>query len=343
MNRNGIIGKDNFHKGITVNLDKLARIDLNLLVILQVLIEEQSVTRAASRLNLSQSALSKSLNRLRDTLEDPLFQRTSHGLKPTAHALALAKILPSVLQDLYQITQPPTFTPETSHRKFSFSMVESAYETLIPSFIGSLLNQAPDIQLDSYLWTGQSFNDLQQGQIDFGIAGRDLHPQSEFSVGKLPEGIEHQTLFKDQQVCLVRNGHPVLKAVEDTDWTLDHYLALSHVQVRCEGKEWWALDYFLADLGYHRKINATVPDFYGAASVCAHTDLIFTLPSSFASHALKLYPLTQLPLPFEFMPMAYVLLWHERNNQDKGHQWIRETICQSIQQAGLPYQPAPVA
>lgn len=72
MNRNGIIAKDNFPKGITVNLDKLARIDLNLLVILQVLIEEQSVTRAASRLNLSQSALSKSLNRLRDTLEDPL-------------------------------------------------------------------------------------------------------------------------------------------------------------------------------------------------------------------------------------------------------------------------------
>ena len=81
MNRNGIIAKDNFPKGITVNLDKLARIDLNLLVILQVLIEEQSVTRAASRLNLSQSALSKSLNRLRNTLEDPLFQRSFSWFK----------------------------------------------------------------------------------------------------------------------------------------------------------------------------------------------------------------------------------------------------------------------
>lgn len=157
-----------------MNLDKLARIDLNLLVILQVLLEEQSVTRAAYRLNLSQSALSKSLNRLRETLDDPLFQRTSHGLKPTAHAMALSKILPNTLQDLYQLTLPPIFDPATSSRKFTFSMVESAYETLIPSFIGSLLQQAPSIKLDSYLWTGQSFHDLQQGQIDFGIAGRDL-------------------------------------------------------------------------------------------------------------------------------------------------------------------------
>ena len=316
-----------------MNLDKLARIDLNLLVILQVLLEEQSVTRAAYRLNLSQSALSKSLNRLRETLDDPLFQRTSHGLKPTAHAMALSKILPNTLQDLYQLTLPPIFDPATSSRKFTFSMVESAYETLIPSFIGSLLQQAPSIKLDSYLWTGQSFHDLQQGQIDFGIAGRDLHPQTGLDNNKPPEGLVQHTLYEDKQVCLVRNDHPILQAVKQQDWTLERYLSMAHVQVRCEGKEWWALDYHLADRGHHRNISATVPDFYGAASVCAHTDLIFTLPSSFASHALKLYPLTQLILPFEFLPMAYVLLWHERNNQDKGHQWMRETISLSVKKA----------
>lgn len=313
-----------------MNFDKLARIDLNLLVILQVLLEEQSVTRAAHRLNISQSALSKSLNRLRNTLEDPLFQRTSHGLKPTAHALALSQNLANSLHDIYQLTLPPTFNPAQSNRKFSFSMVESAYETLLPSFIGSLLNQAPNIKLDSYLWTGQSFHDLQQGQVDFGIAGRDIHPQLNSEKDRLPEGLVQQTLYTDEQVCLVRNSHPILKQIQEGGWDLESYLSLSHVQVRCEGKEWWALDYHLADMGHHRNINAIVPDFYGAASVCAHTDLIFTLPSSFASHALKLYPLTQLSLPFEFMPMAYVLLWHERNNQDQGHQWIRETICQSV-------------
>lgn len=316
-----------------MNLDNLARVDLNLLVILQVLLEEQSVTRAAHRLHLSQSAVSKSLNRLREALDDPLFQRTAHGLKPTAHALALRQKLLPVLQNLYQLTQPPTFHPASSQRHFTFSMVESAYETLIPYFIGPLLQQAPSVKLDSYVWTEKSMQDLQQGQIDFGIAGRDIHPQSDFKIEHVPEGIEYQTLFNDHQVCLVRKNHPILKVIESGEWDQTQYLRMSHVQVRCEGNDWWALDYYLANLGLHRNLSTTVPDFYGAASVCAHTDLIFTLPSSFAIHAQKLYSLESIPLPFDFMPMAYVFLWHERNNQEPGHQWFRHLIFNSVDNA----------
>ncbi|WP_285163657.1 LysR family transcriptional regulator [Shewanella goraebulensis] len=313
-----------------MNIDNLAKIDLNLLVILQVLLEEQSVTRAASRLHLSQSALSKSLNRLRVTLDDPLFQRTAHGLKPTAHAVQLGHQLPQILQTLHQLTQPPTFVPASSHQHFSFSMVESAYETLLPYFIGRILHDAPNVKLDSYVWTEKSMQDLQLGQIDFGIAGRDTHPQADLKIEQLPDGIEHQTLFKDKQVCLVRKGHPMLDVIRNKKWDLDTYLSMSHVQVRCEGNDWWALDYHLADLNLRRQISTTVPDFYGAASICAHSDLIFTLPSSFARHAVKLYPLEEIPLPFEFMPMAYVLLWHERNSQAPGHLWLRNIICESV-------------
>ncbi|MCG9697884.1 LysR family transcriptional regulator [Shewanella sp. Isolate11] len=316
-----------------MNLDNLARIDLNLLVILQVLLEECSVTRAANRLHLSQSALSKSLNRLRDTLGDPLFIRTAHGLKPTAHAAQLGQQLPSMLQGLYQLTQPPQFIPAESHRQFSFAMVESAYETLIPYFIGPLLDNAPNLRLDSYLWTEASIAGLQQGQIDFGITGRDMHPQSDLIIDRLPEGIAHQTLFTDHQVCLVRQQHPLLDHIQAGHWDLELYLSMSHVQVRCEGNEWWALDYHLANLGHRRHLSTTVPDFYGAASVCAHSDLIFTLPSSFASHAQKLYSLVELPMPIPFSTLAYVLLWHERNHDEPGHKWIRETICKSVAQA----------
>ncbi len=316
-----------------MHLDNLARIDLNLLVILQVLLEEQSVTRAASRLHLSQSALSKSLNRLRDTLGDPLFLRTAHGLKPTAHAVQLGQKLPNMLQGLYQLTQPPGFIPASSNRQFSFAMVESAYETLIPYFIGPLLIAAPNLKLDSYVWMEKSMQALQQGQIDFGMTGRDLHPQSDFQLKRLPEGIAHQTLFTDHQICLVRENHPVLTAIRNGNWNLDIYLEMYHVQVRCEGNDWWALDYHLAEQGQHRRISTTVPDFYGAASICAHSDLIFTLPTSFAQHAKKLYSLVELPLPIEFSPLAFVLLWHERNNDEPGHRWIRKTICKSVADA----------
>ncbi|WP_394129395.1 LysR family transcriptional regulator [Shewanella maritima] len=316
-----------------MHIDNLSRIDLNLLVILQVLFEEQSVTRAASRLHVSQSSLSKSLNRLRTTLDDPLFQRTAHGLKPTAHAIALGQQLPNLLQNLYQITQPPIFDPYNSHRNFSFSMVESAYETLLPLFIGSVLKQAPNLSLDTYLWNEKSLQDISLGQVDFGITGRDLSPLADARFDNMPEGIEHQTLFKDNQVCLVRKHHPILDKIAQGDWDLTGYLSLFHVQVRCEGNNWWAIDYHLAESNHRRNISVTVPDFYGAASICAHTDLIYTLPSSFAKHASKLYPLEVVPLPFEFMPMAYVLLWHERNNQEPGHQWFRQIISQQIQHA----------
>ncbi|MBT1445235.1 LysR family transcriptional regulator [Shewanella sp. JM162201] len=312
-----------------MQLDKLARIDLNLLVVLQVLLEEQSVTRAGVRLNLSQSALSKSLNRLRDLLGDPLFSRTAHGLKPTAHALALAKQLPDILQALYQLTRPPHFDPASSTRSFSFAMVESAYETLIPGFIGPLLETAPGLRLNSYMWSEKSLSDLQLGQIDLGIDGIDLKPQSDLGIDSLPEGICHQILYHDIQLCLVRKGHPALALAARGEWDLEYYLALKHVQVRCEGNDWWALDYHLAQNGKQRHLCATVPDFYGAASVCAHTDLVFTLPQSFARHASKLYGLEMLPLPFEFMPLAYVLLWHQRNDGDPGHRWLRELITQS--------------
>ncbi|WP_028773576.1 LysR substrate-binding domain-containing protein [Shewanella waksmanii] len=324
-----------------MSLDNLARIDLNLLVILQVLLEEHSVTRAANRLHLSQSALSKSLNRLRETLDDPLFIRTAHGLKPTAHAVQLSQQLPDMLQRLHQLTQPPSFIPANSTRQFSFAMVESAYETLMPYFIGPLLNNAPNLRLDTYFWLEQSMPALQQGQIDFGIAGRDLHPQSDFRVEQLPEGIAHQTLFTDHQVCLVRQDHPILSTVQQGQWNLAVYLEMSHVQVRCEGNEWWALDYHLATQGHRRRLSTTVPDFYGAASICAHSDLIFTLPSSFARHASKLYPLVELPLPIKFLPLAYVLLWHERNNDEPGHKWIRQTICQKVAEAFRDNHDAP--
>lgn len=315
-----------------MHLPYLAKIDLNLLVTLQILLEEESATRAAKRLHLSPSALSKSLNRLREALDDPLFLRTAHGLKPTAHALQLKLKLPDILQSLYQLTLPPTFIATTSQRQFSFAMVESAYQTLLPSYIGPLLKKAPNISLDSYAWNETSMQDLLQGKIDFGITARDLHPTSDYRLNNIPTGINQTTLFTDKQICLVRKNHPILDKVKKGQWNIEAYLKMKHVQVRCEGNDWWALDSHLATSNQHRHISSTLPDFYGAASVCAHSDLIFTLPSNFVAHAQKLYPLVKVPLPVAFSALAYVLLWHQRNDDEPGHKWIREIVCSSVRE-----------
>jgi DNA-binding transcriptional LysR family regulator len=316
-----------------MNIDKLMRIDLNLLVVLQVLLEEESVTRAAVRLNLSQSALSKSLTRLRTSLQDPLFTRTAHGLKPTTHALQLQQTLPNLLQGLYQLTQAPSFDPASSDRHFSISMLESAYATLLPSFIAPLLKQAKHLHIDVLNWKEGSIQALQQGKVDFGITGIDFYDDQRLKTQNLPDGINHSILFNDHQTCLVNEHHPVLKEVENGTWNMESYLQHSHLQVCCEGDKWWAIDYFLEKQGKQRKIISTLPDFYGGASVCAHSDLIFTLPSNFVPHAKKLYSLKQIPLPFEFNEMAYALLWHQRNSDEPGHKWIRELICNSVANA----------
>ena len=313
-----------------MNLDKLMRIDLNLLVVLQVLLEEESVTRAASRLNLSQSALSKSLNRLRSSLQDPLFSRTAHGLKPTTHALLLQQKLPGLLQSLYHLTQAPSFDPQDSDRHFSISMLESAYATLLPCFIGPLLQQAKHMHLDVLSWKKGSMQALQQGKMDFGISALDFNENQHLEVEKLPDGIEYSILFNDHQTCLVNENHPILKSVDNGTWNLEKYLQQNHIQIICEGNKWWSLDYFLEKQGKQRNVLSTLPDFYGGAGLCAHSDLIFTLPSSFVAHAKKLYPLKEIPLPFSFYEMAYVLIWHQRNNDEPGHQWVREMICNSV-------------
>ncbi len=117
-----------------MSFEKLARIDLNLLVCLHVLLEECSVTHAARRLNLSQSAVSKSLTRLREQFDDPLFTRTAHGMAPTPRAQALLPLLDHLLREVEQLTAPAEFVPETSERHFKMALVESATRFFFRSF-----------------------------------------------------------------------------------------------------------------------------------------------------------------------------------------------------------------
>lgn len=319
-----------------MNLNKLAKIDLNLLVTLQVLLEEESATRAANRLNLSPSALSKSLNRLRETLEDPLFLRTAHGLKPTAHALYLKETLPSILQNLSQLIQPPQFIAEQSDRAFSFAVIGSAHAAFPPSYIGKLLAQAPNIKLNLFEWGRESMQDLIQGRIDFAITAKDLSNKDDIKSISLPNEIEQTLLFPDKQSCLVRSNHPILESVKEGNWNLSAYLTLSHIQIRCEDSDWWALDYHLADLGKQRNIRCTLSDFYSASNLCENSDLLMTLPSSFIPHAQKLHNVVEIPLPFDFIGLVYLLIWHKRNNQEPGHQWIRGEIYKSLKLQNSP-------
>ncbi|ARR04838.1 LysR family transcriptional regulator [Vibrio campbellii] len=309
---------------ITVNVEKLARIDLNLLVCFKVLIEELNVTRAAHRLCLSQSAVSKSLAKLRTQFDDPLFTRNSHGLTPTPRALFLKPKLDLLINQLEVLTQPEEFSPQSSEYRFQIAAVESVYPLILPHFLPAIFQQAPGVTISTHSWSEQTFKMIQRGEIDLGMTGRDIDINDAKLTMLPPDDICEQEIYRDHQMCIVRKDHPALRG----NWNLEAYLALRHVQVRCDGNDRWLLDYRLADIGRERDIAVTVPDFNSAASLCSYTDFVFTAPSHFVKLAAKQHDMALLPLPLEFPPMAYTLFWHRDRENDPALTWLRTMITQ---------------
>lgn len=193
-----------------MNLSHLLRYDLSLLICLHILLEERNVTRAAQRLHLSQSAVSKNLAKLREQFDDPLFNRSSHGLHPTPRALALKPALKSLLSHVEGLTAQEEFNPATSDRRFKLALVESAYPLLMPRFLGEILDAAPSITLDTVSWSAQTFDAMARGEVDFGVTGKDLNPADAMLTLMPPKGIVYKELHQDDQRVIVRKGHPML-------------------------------------------------------------------------------------------------------------------------------------
>ncbi|GEM77342.1 LysR family transcriptional regulator [Vibrio sagamiensis] len=307
-----------------MNIVKLARLDLNLLVCFKVLLEELNVTRAAHRLCLSQSTVSKSLAKLRQQFNDPLFIRHSHGLTPTPRALFLKPKLEQLINQLEVLVQPEEFTPHNSEYHFHIATVESAYPLILPHFLPVIFQQAPRVTISTHSWSEQTFKLLQRGAIDLGITGRDIDINDAKLTMLPPDDVFEQEIYRDHQMCILRKNHPILQK----KWNLDAYLSLRHVQVRCDGNDRWLLDYRLADIGKERDIAVTVPDFNSAASLCTYTDFIFTAPSHFIKLAAAQLDMAFVPLPLEFPPMAYSLFWHKDRKNDSALTWLRNMITQ---------------
>lgn len=296
--------------------------DFNLLTVLEVLLEEKSVTSAAARLHLSQSAVSKQLARLRETFDDKLFERTSHGLRPTPKALALAPELRRVLNQVSQLTQPSVFEPELSQRKFRIHMVETAYSLTYPHFMPELLKLAPKIKLDSQTWHMNSMDMLLRCEIDLGIACREWDDRSLLHMNNVPDELECVQLLRDHPVCLVSNKHPLLRE----PWNLDTFLKYRHLQVTFGGIEHWLLDDVLQLEHLNRDIAVNMTDFTSAMHLCEQSELMLCCPAKYASKMSQNYALTTLPVPTHLIPGAYVLFWHKHFNFDPSHTWLRELI-----------------
>ena len=181
-----------------MNINKM---DLNLLVYLDVLLREKNVTRAASRLNITQPAMSNGLKRLRDLLNDPILVRTSDGMVPTERARELAPIVRGVLLTLEETLQPnKDFEPLNSQRVFRIMASDYAASTLIPALLKKMRVQAPHTSLDIMTPSDVTFHDVENGKVDMAINRFD----------QLPQSFHQKTIWRDSFACLVNSLNPIL-------------------------------------------------------------------------------------------------------------------------------------
>ena len=301
--------------------------DYNLLKVLEVLLEEQSVTAAASRLHLSQSAVSKQLAKLRETFDDPLFERTAHGLRATPRARQLAPQLRQVLQQLDQFTRPDTFEPGLSRREFRIDLIETAYSLTYPLFMPDLLKQAPHVSLNSQTWNHESMDKLLRCEIDMAICSRERDEHSPMHVNNIPSALNYAELVRDYPVCLFRKDHPLLQE----EWNLSTFLKYRHLEVTFGGIDRWLLDEVLEVKYLQRNIAVNMTDFYSAMSLCEQSDLILCAPAKYATKMAGHFDLCIRDVPVDLVPGVYVLLWHKHFEHDPSHRWLRELIVDSVE------------
>ena len=308
----------------------LSRTDLNLLVLFDCVLREGNVGRAASALNLSPSAVSHGLGRLRRLLNDPVFLRTPRGVVPTDRALELAPRIADILQGVRQVLDGAApFMPATSTRRFRIGVGDAFLCTSGPTLAARLASNAPAVGL-AVLHIVPSFRQsLTEGPWDHVLA---MLESRELDMAVLP-WLTSPARFvarpvpasEDRLIAATRANHPYAR-----DPSLDNYCRARHLVVSIRGDPVAATDDILAGLGRQRSVTMTAPNFSSALFLAAQSDLVVSLPQSLvAAHGAR-FGLVGTPLPFEVAPSNIVAVTTRAALQDTGVAWLVDLVSGAL-------------
>ncbi|HEV2544504.1 MAG TPA: LysR family transcriptional regulator [Methylobacterium sp.] len=292
----------------------LSRLDLNLLVALDALLTERSVTRAAGRIGISQSAMSHALGRLRTAFSDELLTRAPDGMRPTPRALALMAPVQAALAQIQEITAPPdAFDPATADLTFTLGIPDSTEVLLMPTLIAHLQAVAPGVKLLLHtVDRNRILDDLDTGRVDLGI-------------GVFEQGQTHhkrRILNKENYLCifnaeLVGVSAPI---------SLDDYVRLPHLLTSLVESAHGVVDDALAKIGRKRVIALTSPRFSVMPFVVRQAPVIATMHSRLARFFADSMGLTVSPAPIVLPDVSISMIWHASNDAVPSQRWLRETI-----------------
>ncbi|MGE0582413.1 MAG: LysR family transcriptional regulator [Steroidobacteraceae bacterium] len=287
-------------------------LDLNLLATLDVLLAEGSVVGAARRLQLSASAMSRALARLREVTGDPLLVRAGRGLVPTPRALELRDRVRRVVDDAESVLRPAMKLDLASlARVFTIRSSEGFAETFGPRLIRQVAAQAPGVRLWFLAKADKDSLPLRDGTVDLetGVVGQSMGPE-----------VRTLGLFADRFVGVVRKGHRLSKGRV----TARKYAAGAHVLVSRRGLQMGAIDVALDRLGLARKVAVTVSGFSPAIALARASDLIATVPEKHTGSLCEGMHRFALPLPLPGFTIS--LFWHPRMDADLAHRWLRSQV-----------------
>lgn len=294
-------------------------VDPSLLLSLEALLQERHVSRAARRMGLTQSAMSRVLARLRVELGDPLLVRSGRSLLLSPRAERIQRQLPGVLLQLAQLlSADAAFDPRTSRRSFRIATVDYGIAVAVVPLMRLLAREAPGVEVSVESLRGDFDEELQSGALDLVLA-----PRRKSSVGLI-----WTKARSDRFVSVVRKGHPAVKRTLD----LDLYCALSHVVVVPERRAGNPIDKLLAQHGRKRHIALRVSSFLAAPLAVAESDLVLTTPESLARRFATDFKLQVHTPPFALEPLALALAWHERQRTDPGHTFLRTMVARALRE-----------
>lgn len=304
----------------------MENLDFNLLLALDVLLSEGSVTRAARRLGLSSSAMSRTLSRLRSAIGDPLLVRAGRGLVPTPRAAELRDQVRELTHDVRTVLSPQSRHLDVGSldRTFAICANEGFIELFSAKLIAAVISEAPYARLRFAPKPEKDAGPLRAGLIDIEIG----------VLGVSAPEVRTQLLFRDHFVGVARSGHPLLSGPV----TAEAYAACKHVVASRKGEFNGPVDDALAELGLKRSVVAVVPGFRDAMRIAHESNLIALVPRLSLSSALAVAEpgtagLVSFELPVRTSEIAISAMWHPRMQADPAHRWLRSIVLAVCREA----------
>lgn len=297
---------------IIMNEENVKNFDLNLLLTLHVILEERNVSRTAQRLNVSQSAISHALTRLRHAFDDPLFHRGSREMLPTPKAESLQAEIGLILSKVGQLVEPRVF--DATRHSGVFRIVATDYGSLIifPQLVRHLRLAAPNVRLECRGWSDQTLGQLESGIVDLVLGGQEPFPD-----------FHHEPLFRDRLVLMVDDQHPLAARRKIT---LDEFVSFPHAVITVVSSRMKVIDDLLAAKGLARRITFKIEHFLSSPAIIRNSDLILTIPLVGAREMLTGTSTRLLPIPLKLSDYDYIQAWGDKQEAKPFHQWMRSAI-----------------